>query len=94
MGVIDRTSITGTIPQVINQDEMGMAASMTLRHMMNYIGKIEAVLEQRENRSPAKQAMISHSLFLNVIYYNVSIKKLTTHEEEQQGYDFKKIMAT
>ena len=94
MADIDRTSITGTIPQVINQDEMGMAASVTLRHVMNYIGKIEAALEQRENRSPAKQAMISHSLFLNIIYYNVRIKKLTTREEEQQGYDFKKIMAT
>lgn len=65
---IDRISIAGTIPQVISQDEIGMAASVTLRHVMNYIVKLEAAIEQRENRSRAKQAMISYSLFLNAIY--------------------------
>lgn len=89
---VDQFKVIHVIPKVINQDDMELKPQATLEKVVQYIEKIDAALEMRENRTPAKQAMISHSLFMNIIYYNMRIKKLTTREEEKHGNEFKQKM--
>lgn len=62
----------------------------TLGHVITIMSELALALKDPvQYRSPTKQAMISNILFMNIINYNVRIKKLDTAQEVEHGKIFK-----
>jgi hypothetical protein len=79
------------LPRVISEKES--ANPDTLHQVIAIMQDLDGLFKKNQHRSPAKQAMISNIMFMNIINFNVRIKKLDTHKEIEYGKLFKKAIS-